>query len=78
MTLLRRLHTGAYCSVQTVGRRASESVGASCVITIPTGENASKDGIADDGGIAATRAANTTAHAMVMAITPSKLGEFLL
>src|ERR1700682_3521756 len=80
MTLLRRPHTGAYCSVQTVGRPAAESVGTSCAITIPADENASKDGTADDdgGGVEATRAANTAAHAMVMAITPSKLGEFLL
>src|SRR5260370_37102746 len=78
MTLLRRPHTGAYCSVQTVGRPASESVGTSCAITIPADENASKDGTDDGGGVEATRAANTAAHAMVMAITPSKLGEFLL
>jgi hypothetical protein len=68
MVLPTRPQTGAYCSVQTVGRRGA---GDDCAIRMaPFG---SWTGVADKGGAEATNATSAAARAVLMAISPNAI-----
>src|ERR1700733_2855196 len=73
-----RPHTGAYCSVQTVGRRAPSSFGESCAVTAPLTKYEARAGIVASGDAGAIRAASMAVPAMIMANTPNVLGEICL
>jgi hypothetical protein len=67
---LVRPHTGAYCSVQTVGRRAPSSFGESCAVTAPLTKYEARAGIVESGDAGATRAASKAVLATITANTP--------
>lgn len=61
-----RPHTGAYCSVHTVGRRGS---GVDCATSVLITLFASEAGSADGAGAEATIVANAAANAVIMVIS---------
>jgi hypothetical protein len=73
-----RPHTGTYCSVQTVGRRAPSSFGESCAVTAPLTKYEARAGIVESADAGTTRAASMAMRAMIMANTPNVPGEICL
>jgi hypothetical protein len=70
-----RPHTGAYCSVQTVGRRALESLGSSCAVTVQLATNACEIDIADSGDARASPT-RMAARAIFMVNSPNIPSDF--
>src|SRR5258708_3011288 len=66
-----RPHTGAYCSVQTAGRRVPSCCGESWAVTVAPARREGRAWVAGNGDAGAMSAANRAALAMIMAKTPN-------
>lgn len=69
-----RPHTGAYCCVQTIGRRGS---GVNWDISVSADLGLPLTGVTDEGEVEATNTASAAANAVVMAISPNEIRAFL-